>query len=236
MNRERERYDDFWLERTGRRGERSRRRSLQRARIAGALLERAASGGARGRRRLLDVGCGRGHVAAYFQERGFQVVGVELSATAAGEAQRAGLEVVCLDLENDPLPEGPFDAILALEVLEHLRDPRKVLDRLLAQLAPAGRLIVSLPNEFHLANRLAILLGREPFGGVADPHRYHFGRRSAAAFLRASGCEARSVRAASIVPPGWGPASALGEFLARLRPALFGICFVMDVRRARASA
>ena len=80
-------YDEFWKKRSGKRGEKSRLRSLQRARIVEKLLPPTVRerGG-----RLLDAGCGRGDVAAYFAARGFRVLGLDASPTAAAMATPSG--------------------------------------------------------------------------------------------------------------------------------------------------
>ncbi len=229
MSNVQEYYERFWKLHEGSCGERTHRRSLQRAVLADRLLGLPGTDTAGTPHRLLDVGCGPGYGAAYFAARGFRVTGIEVAPTAAAAARAEGLEVVCCDIEQEDLPPGPFDAICALEVLEHLHHPREALQRLLAALAPEGRLVISLPNEFHLVNRLAMLVGREPFGGHDDPHRHHFGWRSVRRFIGAAGFDLCAVRAATIVPPGWGIAGRLGSLLARLSPALWGISFVMRI-------
>ena len=55
--------------------------------------------------------------------------------------------------------EGPFDVVLAGDVLEHVRDPGRVLEQARELLAPGGRLIVSVPNFGHWYVRLRTVLG-----------------------------------------------------------------------------
>ncbi len=63
---------------------------------------------------------------------------------------------------NRELPEvdGPFDAIVYGDVLEHLVDPLSVLVELNRELAEDGFVIISVPNIAHLYIRLLLLLGR----------------------------------------------------------------------------
>ena len=221
------RYDAYWAERCAGRAERTRRRSVQRARIGLDLLSHR--GGA-----LLDVGCGPGYAAAAFAAHGFEVTGVDVSQAAVDAAAGRGVRAVRMDVARDPLPAGSYDVIAALEVLEHVPDPVDLLTRMRERLAPGGEMLVSLPNEFHLVNRLRILAGREPLGGHDDPHVRHFGLDSARRLLRAGGADIRVMRAASIVPPGLAGLDATGAWCARLLPRVFGICFVCVLAHAAA--
>lgn len=104
--------------------------------------------------RVLDVGCGAGRLGAALKaERpGLQVVGLEGFPEAAREARDVLDEVLELDLDalpGLPLPAGHFDAMIFGDVLEHLRDPERLLRVLLPHLAPDGRLVCSVPNVKH---------------------------------------------------------------------------------------
>lgn len=59
-----------------------------------------------------------------------------------------------------------YDLIVALEVLEHFLDPEATLALLARKLAPAGVLLLGVPNAFYLVNRLRMLRGRLPASGV----------------------------------------------------------------------
>ena len=69
-----------------------------------------------------------------------------------------------------------FDYIVCADVLEHLRDPLRMLRDCQARLAPGGTLILSLPNSGHWYFRWNVLLGRFPQHdrGLFDRTHLHF--------------------------------------------------------------
>lgn len=154
--------------------------------------------------RLLDVGCGRGSVAAHFAELGHNVTAVDISPLAVQwtERQHPLIKAAVLDLECEPL-DGSFDTILCLEVLQQVREPVAVLGKLCDALAPNGSLIVSLPNEFHVARRLSILLGRINFGGIEDTHLKLYTPSEQRRLFAACGLKIARAESQSIIPPRW---------------------------------
>jgi 2-polyprenyl-3-methyl-5-hydroxy-6-metoxy-1,4-benzoquinol methylase len=112
---------------------------------------------------VLDAGCGRGIVAAALSARGCHVWGVEIDPRHAEIARQHCAVVVDADLEtldfSGPFAGTAFDAILFLDVLEHLRDPAAVLARAATVLAPGGQVVLSIPNVTHGALRLELLRG-----------------------------------------------------------------------------
>jgi len=104
------------------------------------------------RGRVLDAGCGTGYGSILLREgsRVRDVVGVDRDARAIAWARRyygaRDIAHVCRDLLSPSLAGlGPFDGIACLEVLEHLPEPERLLQRLDHVLAPGGRLVVSTP-------------------------------------------------------------------------------------------
>lgn len=175
---------------------------------------------------LLDVGCGRGAVAAHFAEAGYSVTALDISPLAIQMTERLhpAIKAAVLDLENEPL-NGSFDVILCLEMLQQVRDPVAVLAKLRDALAPEGTLIVSLPNEFHLARRLAILAGRVNFGGIADTHIKLYTPAEQDRLIHACGLRIEESVSQSIIPPRWlgGWAHRMGNALAKWMPGLFSL-------------
>ena len=197
-----EAYDAYWsvMDR-----ERTAVRSRERAEAALDLLESvgACSG------RLLDIGCGPGWALEIFAREGLAATGLDVSARAVNDARQRGLEAHQVDIGNAGFEEileglgGPFDIVTALEVLEHMEDPLNTLRKLLRLVAPGGKVVISLPNEIHLAARLRILLGWLPFGGHDDPHVRHFDLQRARTLFDAAGCRVGRRRFLSLVPPRW---------------------------------
>ncbi|GJD77146.1 class I SAM-dependent methyltransferase [Methylobacterium gregans] len=96
--------------------------------------------------RLLDFGSGSGEFLAAARAKGCDVIGVEPGRDYAAFARKTyGVEV--LDEADDAtFAPGSFDVISTHHVLEHLRDPAEVMERLARWLKPDGRLYAAVPN------------------------------------------------------------------------------------------
>lgn len=133
-------------------------------------------------RRVLDVGCGAGGLGAALKaERpALHVAGIEGFPEAAAEAGGVLDEVLELDLdalEALPHPAGHFDAMIFGDVLEHLRDPERLLRVLLPHLAPDGVFVCSIPNVKHWSVVLPLLVeDRWTYedAGLLDRTHVHF--------------------------------------------------------------
>jgi len=125
-----------------------------------AMLQRRlrlAGGPPRPGARLLDIGCATGRLLALARKAAWDVVGIDLSAALIARAESAvpGAPLYCADfMAMDVLELGRFDAILALDVLEHVLAPREFLDRAASLLNPGGRLVIQTPNADSLRARL----------------------------------------------------------------------------------
>jgi len=178
---------------------------------------------------VLDVGCGRGAVAAHFAERGFDVTAVDVSPAAIEwtKRQHPAIETAVVDLETEDVA-GSYDVIVCLEVLQQVRHPVDVLQRLAGALNPGGEMIVSLPSEFHLARRLAILCGRIDFGGIEDTHIKLYTPDEHRRLFAACGLVVKQSGAQSIIPPRWwrGRLHRWANRLAGRWPGLFALSVV----------
>ncbi|HLH65313.1 MAG TPA: methyltransferase domain-containing protein [Solirubrobacteraceae bacterium] len=138
-----------------------------------------------GARRVLELGTATGHMTRVLRERGCTVVGIEHDADMAREAEPLCERMIVgdideLDLEAE-LADDSFDAIVAADVLEHLRDPGGALRRLRPFLREGGHFVISVPNVAHGSVRLALLQGHfdyRPTGLLDATHLRFFTRES----------------------------------------------------------
>lgn len=90
---------------------------------------------------VLDFGCYTGQFLASLPAR-FERYGVEISDQAADATRRRAGARVWKDLDSID-PARRFDVIVCMDVVEHFPSPRRLLEALLARLAPAGRLLIT---------------------------------------------------------------------------------------------
>jgi SAM-dependent methyltransferase len=196
-----------------------------------------------GGKRVLDIGCAGGYVARILAQRGYDVVGIERPG-GYGDNFPEEVQLVEADLDRGLPPlRGRFSYVICGDILEHLRDPGRLLVQIAQVLEPDGLLIASLPNSGNLYFRLVVLSGRFPQEnkGLFDRTHVRFyvwkGWRE---LLTACGFRIED-RKASGVPiglaaPRWDgrPAIRVLEYLAhvaaRVRPTLFAYQFVVTAR------
>jgi SAM-dependent methyltransferase len=124
-------------------------------------------------RRALDMVYASGYLAEALAARGYLVTGMDRPGTPRAEI--IGFASADLDI-GLPHLEGCFDFILCADVLEHLRDPMRLLRECCARLAPNGTLIASLPNSGNLYFRWNVFRGCFPRYelGLFDRTHLHF--------------------------------------------------------------
>ena len=104
--------------------------------------------------RLLDVGCGAGSLLQAARDNGWEAQGIDVSASAVSHSRNLGFEVFHGELNEAQLAKGQFDVITAVEILEHLFDPAKVVNEIHRLLRPGGLFWLTTPNCRSLAARL----------------------------------------------------------------------------------
>lgn len=194
-------------------------------------------------RRVLDVGCAGGYLSEILASRGYAVTGVDFPGTPHPDSIAfAGGN---LDAGLPPL-DGVFDFVLCADVLEHVRDPLKLLRECRERLAPGGVLLASLPNSGHLYFRWNVLLGRFPRHdkGLFDRTHIHFYMWEGwTELLATAGFRIEDLRVsgvpAGLALPRWDGSAAVTALewfsfqLARLRKTLFAYQFVVRARAER---
>lgn len=143
---------------------------------------------------VLDVGTATGFVAEALAKRGCKVTGIEAVPEAASRAKEHCERVLVGDIESmdlDELLEGEaFDVIIFGDVLEHLKEPSRTLERMLPFLKPEGYVVASIPNIAHGSVRLALLQGDfdyRPKGLLDNTHLRFYTRQSIEELFRDAG-------------------------------------------------
>lgn len=105
-------------------------------------------------RGIFDLGCGNGSTAAHLSQK-YEVVGVDASQTGI-ERARATFPHIRFDVASayDDLAAsyGQFDAVVSLEVVEHLYDPRLYAKNMFNLVRPGGGIVVSTPYHGYFKN------------------------------------------------------------------------------------
>lgn len=152
---------------------------------------------------VLDLGCSTGYVAnKLIQDKNCTVVGVDILPLSP--SKRTSFEYHELNFESDHeqlvkiLEKQPYDAILLLDVLEHLSFPELFLLRIYrAHLKKNPKVIVSTGNVAFVVVRLMLLLGQFNYGakGILDiTHKRLFSRRTFKNLLEQTGFTITKVR------------------------------------------
>ncbi len=134
-------------------------------------------------RRVLDIGCGAGRLGEALKARQHaEVVGIEMNEKAAAVARQRLDRVVEGDVEELSLDfePGSFDAIVCGDVLEHLREPERLLRQARQWLTSEGCLVASIPNVRHHSVVCSLLQGNwtyESAGLLDRTHLRFFTRR-----------------------------------------------------------
>lgn len=104
---------------------------------------------------LLDMGCSSGGFLATLRDRDWDLHGIEISEAVAARAKaRSEAEVFVGGVLDAPYARNSFDVITCFHVLEHLYEPKCVLERVYQWLKPGGVFVTFLPNIDSAAARL----------------------------------------------------------------------------------
>jgi 2-polyprenyl-3-methyl-5-hydroxy-6-metoxy-1,4-benzoquinol methylase len=137
-------------------------------------------------KRVLELGTATGYMTKVLRERqNCTIIGVEIDPAAAELAKPYCERIIVGDLDlldlDKELGDDTFDVVVTADVLEHTKNPARILQILKKHFKPGGYMAVSLPNIAHGSVRLALLTGVFPYGdwGLLDrTHLRFFTRHS----------------------------------------------------------
>jgi SAM-dependent methyltransferase len=193
-------------------------------------------------RRILDVGCGAGSVGAALKAQlGAWVAGVELFPQAAELAAGRLDELIIADLDTVETLPDELDVAIFGDVLEHLRDPGRLLEVVRRHLALDGVIICSVPNVKHWSVVAPLLVhdrwAYEDQGLLDRTHIHFFTLHELDQLLTATGFEPSSLSSHNIaLPPALDglvdAAARLGAEPAETRARLSAYQYLVVARRA----
>lgn len=154
--------------------------------LANLLLDRLAAFVNLNGARFLDVGCAAGVLLAAARNRGADVLGLEISESAAEMARNIfGVKVLCGRLEDHSLPTATFDVVCMIDVIEHVLWPRKDMEIASRILKKGGILCLLTPNF-----RTYRIFGERWHGFNASyEHILYFDRNSLTTLINQYGCK-----------------------------------------------
>ena len=120
--------------------------------VARVLADRHPGGGT-----IVDVGCGTGNLLPFVRERFARYVGSDV-VRYNGLPADAEFHPLDLDTGRLPLPDGSADVAVAVEVIEHLENPRALVRELTRLVRPGGWVVVTTPNQLSLLSKLGLVL------------------------------------------------------------------------------
>ena len=180
--------------------------------------------------KVLDIGCGEGHVGGSLVNAGLLVDGLEPDPERA-EAARAHLPFVrTAHLDGavaEGMPNSPYDAALFMDVLEHFVDPVTALRTTTELLAAEGRVFALVPNSANWRFRLKVLRGDWRYADWGLFDRTHLRFYDTTTTLELFTDAGMRVERIWYLTPSTRP---LEQRACRLRPSLFALHTLVEAR------
>jgi 2-polyprenyl-3-methyl-5-hydroxy-6-metoxy-1,4-benzoquinol methylase len=106
---------------------------------------------------LVDVGCGSGRLWSFVGDRVDRYLGVDVIRY---DGLPEAIEFIPFDLDSGKvsLADGSADLVCAVEIIEHLENPRAFVRELVRLVKPGGFVIVTTPNQLSLLSKLTLIL------------------------------------------------------------------------------
>lgn len=182
---------------------------------------------------VLELGPASGYMTKIMAGRGCLVDAIELNAQDAQKAAPYCRKIFVGSVEDEEIFSsltGPYQIALMADVLEHLRRPESVLNRVRKLLAPGGSALVSLPNVVYWRMRLEYLRGRFDYTdmGILDrTHLRFFTLKTAVAMFEACGFRVETIACPTPIDASFRKTK---QWLRKISPSLFAFNFVFHLK------
>jgi methionine biosynthesis protein MetW len=178
-------YNTIWQQKVAREADLALDGSLR----TGSALRFIGNG-----KKFLDIGCGEGTLCNAVRDRFAETHGIDIAEDAVARARTKGVIAVRANLNSDPIPypDGTFDTVATLDVIEHVFDPVRFVHEVRRVLRPGGVLVLSTPNIRKLQRIVTLIRGHFP-GTSYDPvgfdggHLHYFTSRDVVELLSRQG-------------------------------------------------
>ncbi len=153
--------------------------------------------------KILDIGCGRGLFLDVMRRGGWDTIGTEFNEDTASYAiKNYGLNILPGDITQHKLQTESLDAININQVLEHLKNPKKVLEESHRLLRRGGTLIISVPD----LRSPQFAIGKKNWAYLDIPfHLFHFTEEGLSELLKKNEFKVKYIKRFSLEmgPFGW---------------------------------
>jgi 2-polyprenyl-3-methyl-5-hydroxy-6-metoxy-1,4-benzoquinol methylase len=197
-----------------------------------------------GKKRILDIGCGDGRFLEVLRAHGpkdWELVGIDFDEAAVERCRARGFTAYAKRVEELEGQDESFDAIVMLQLIEHVDDPVKIAKRAFELLRPGGLFVVETPNVAGLDYKL---FHRRWWGHYHFPRHWNlFSKASLTKMLEAQGFSV--MRADQLISTSAWTISLHNYFLDKRypdwfvsffhykNPLLLGLFVVLDSARAK---
>jgi len=182
--------------------------------------------------KILDIGCGDGSIRNLLREPNYYGIDGQKELIENLIKQKVKAKLVDFNKDSLSFEEERFDFILLLDILEHVANPQKLLDESKLRLKETGRIIITLPNDYHFLNKLRFIFNKhlteDPFAPFG--HMHYFPIKSGERFLIKSGFKIEKKIILPPVKPSFLPQS-IKNFLAKTFPQSFArdILYILKI-------
>lgn len=166
---------------------------------------------------VLNIGCGDGVQALIYRGNFKRMLGVdinqgrlEIAKNLTNQYEIKNLDLLCANVEQIP-SEEKFDKAIAIDIIEHVRNPERVAGELHRMLKGNGRLLITFPASHDKWENFFRFIGRKIFrrkgktikksGWDPDAHQYPYSVKKWQNIIEAAGFNLVACRASTLWPP-----------------------------------